>query len=212
MSTFIIADDHPVTLAGMGGFITNLGHKVLGTADNGITAFNLIMALKPEYAILDLSMPGMNGLEILENVKRQNTKTKIIMYTMYKETTLFDKAVELGTNGYLLKEFAMEELEECIKTISHNENWFSPKLKKSLVFKETEPINEKILVLSSAERKILSLISDKKSTKQMAELLFISEKTVENHRSNIIKKLHLGSAKNALLIWALQWKEEIENL
>lgn len=209
MATFIIADDHPITLAGMKTYIEKLGHLVLSTYDNGISAFNNIVSLKPDYAILDLSMPGMNGLEVLEKVRLQNKTIKIIIYTMYTETTLFDKAVKLGVNGYILKEFAMQELETCLDTLKYKDEWFSPKLNEKLIFKESDTAQEKILILTPAERKIVSLIAQEKNSKQIADLLFISEKTVENHRSNIIKKLQLPTSKNALLIWALEHKGSI---
>ncbi len=206
MSTFIIADDHPVTLAGMETYIKKLGHQVLGTYDNGISAYNNIVLEKPDYAILDLSMPSLNGLEVLEKLRMQNKTIKIIIYTMYTETTLFDKAVKLGVNGYILKEFALQELEECLKALVFKKEWFSPRLKTALVFKETDSIQEKILLLSPSEKKILSLIAKEKVSKEIADLLFITEKTVENHRSNMIKKLNLSNTKNALLIFALENK------
>ncbi len=103
MYTVIIADDHPMTLEGMKVYIEKLGHVVLKTCRDGIEAYNHISALKPHLAILDLSMPGMNGLEELEKIRAQNKTIKIIIYTMYTETTLFDKAVKLGVNGYVLK-------------------------------------------------------------------------------------------------------------
>jgi DNA-binding NarL/FixJ family response regulator len=207
MSTIIIADDHPVTLSGMETFIKKLGYQVIGTYDNGIAAYNNIIALKPDYAILDLSMPSMNGLEVLEKVRSQNKTIKIIIYTMYTETTLFDKARHLGVNGYILKEFAMQELEECLQTLIFKNEWFSSKLQESLIFKDSFTAQEKLLLLTPAERKIIYLIANEKNSKQIADLLFIAEKTVENHRSNIIRKLNLGSSKNALLIWALEHKD-----
>jgi DNA-binding NarL/FixJ family response regulator len=201
--TFIIADDHPITLAGMKTFVEKLGYIVLSTYDNGINAYNNIVSLKPDCAILDLSMPGMNGLEVLEKTRAQNKTIKIIIYTMYTETTLFDKAVKLGVNGYILKEFAMQELETCLDTLKYKNEWFSPKLNETLIFKDSDTAQEKILLLTPAERKIVSLIAQEKSSKQIAEMLFLSEKTIENHRSHIIKKLNLGNGKNALLVWAL---------
>jgi DNA-binding NarL/FixJ family response regulator len=209
MLTFIIADDHPVTLAGMKVLVERLGHMVLKVCDNGIEAYNLINALKPQIAILDVSMPGMNGLEVLEKIRKQNKTVKIIMYTMYTESTLFNKAVQLGVNGYILKEFALEELETCVNTLQYKDVWFSPKLEQTLVIRKEDQTNEKLLLLSASERKILSLIAEEKSSKQIADLLFISEKTVENHRSNIIRKLNLSNAKNALLIWAIENRSKL---
>jgi DNA-binding NarL/FixJ family response regulator len=209
MQTFIIADDHPITLTGMETFIARLGYKVLATYDNGLNAYNNIMALQPDFALLDLSMPSMNGLEVLEKVRASNKTIKIIIYTMYKETTLFDKAVALGINGYILKDFAVQELEECLKSLAYKNEWFSPQLQEALIFKDSDTAQEKLLALTPAERKILQLIAQENNSKQIAELLFIAEKTVENHRSNIIRKLNLGSTKNGLLIWALEHKDAL---
>jgi DNA-binding NarL/FixJ family response regulator len=207
MATFIIADDHPITLAGMKTFVEKLGHKILGTYDNGISAYNNIIALNPEYVILDLSMPSMNGLEVLEKVRLSNKSIKIIIYTMYNETALFNKAVKLEVNGYILKEFAMQELETCIATLAHKKEWFSPKLNDTLILKNTDDSSGKILTLTPSERKIISLIAEEKNSKQIADLLFVSEKTVENHRGNIIKKLNINNNnKNGLLIWAISNK------
>ncbi|HOZ52161.1 MAG TPA: response regulator transcription factor [Chitinophagaceae bacterium] len=209
MRSFIIADDHPVTLAGIKSYIEKLGNIVMSTYDNGISAYNNIISLQPDYAILDLSMPGMNGLEVLQKVRATNKSIKIILYTMYHEKSLFEKAVQLGVNGYILKDFALEELAVCLDTLKFKNEWFSPKLYESLIIKSSDSTQEKLLLLSPAERKILSLIADEKSSKTIAELLFIAEKTVENHRSNIIRKLGLSNTKNALLIWAIENKKHI---
>lgn len=91
-------------------------------------------------------------------------------------------------------------------TLKYKNEWFSPKLNETLIFKESDTAQEKVLLLTPSERKIVSLIATEKNSKQIADLLFISEKTVENHRSNIIKKLQLPASKNALLIWALEHK------
>jgi DNA-binding NarL/FixJ family response regulator len=206
MRTIILADDHPVTLNGMKAYLEKLGYLVLSIYDNGISAYNNIISLKPDCAILDLSMPGMNGLEVLQKIRTSNKSIKVIIYTMYHEKALFEKAVNLGVNGYLLKDFAMEELETCLDTLKFKSQWFSPKLNESLIIKETDSVKEKLLLLSPAEQKIVSLIATEKSSKTIAELLFISEKTVENHRSSIIRKLNLPNTKNALLIWALENK------
>lgn len=210
MQTVIIADDHPITLLGVKAYIEKLGYTVLSTYDNGIQACNNIISLKPHIAILDLSMPGYNGLEVLEQIRKMNKTIKIIIYTMYHEKNLFEKAVRLGVNGYLLKDFAMQELESCLETLKYKNEWFSPKLQDSLIIKSTDSVYEIFLNLSPAEKKIVSLIAQEKSSKEIAELLFISEKTVENHRSHIIRKLPLKATKNALLIWALQNKEMLK--
>ncbi len=151
-------------------------------------------------------MPGMNGLEVLEKVRKENEEVIIILYTMYQEKSFLTKAKELGVNGYLLKDFALEELAICLEKIDEGEYWFSSKLDETLTINKHDTEITKIMLLSTAERKILTLIGEDHNTKSISELLFISEKTVEKHRSNIIKKLGLPNEKNVLTWFALQNK------
>ena len=202
--SIIIADDHPVTLNGIAAFVTSMDYKVINIYTNGITALNNILALRPDYAILDISMPGLTGLEVLEKVRVQNKTIKIILYTMYHDSALFKRAKALEVNGYILKDFALEELQECISQLRYNKFWFSPRLDKSLVIKEDSTNEEKLRSLSASEQKIIKLVAQGKTSRQIGEQLFISEKTVENHRSHIVKKLGLPSASNALTHWAFQ--------
>ena len=123
---------------------------------------------------------------------------------MYHEKSFLTKAKILGVNGYLLKDFAIEELSVCLEKLSLGENWFSPKLDETLIIKKHDTEMSKILSLTSSERKILSLIGEDMDTKTIAEHLFISDKTVEKHRSNIIKKLNLPNERNVLIRFALQ--------
>lgn len=204
MKTIVIADDHPITLNGIKLYVENLGYTVLNIYQNGLEAYFGILELNPEYVILDMSMPGMNGLEVLEKVRKENDNIKIILYTMYHEKSFFNKAKNLGVNGYLLKDFAIEELSICLEKVSEGENWFSPKLNETLIIKKHDSEMSKILTLTAAERKILSLIGKDHNTKTIADLLFISDKTVEKHRSNIIKKLGLPNERNILQRFALQ--------
>ena len=194
--TVIIADDHPVTLNGIAQYVASLGYNVLRTYTNGIAALNNILALKPDYAILDASMPGKTGLEVIENVRSKNKTIKLILYTMYNDTALFEKAKTLEVNGYVLKNFALEELETCLAQLRYNKQWFSPRLQSSLVMKDGATANEKLQTLSASETKIIEMVALGNTSKYIAEHLFISEKTVENHRSNIITKLGLAAGKN----------------
>jgi DNA-binding NarL/FixJ family response regulator len=206
MKTILIADDHPITLSGIQMYVENLGYKVVKTCSNGMDAYESILALQPEFVILDLNMPGMNGLEVLEKVRQENDSLKIVLYTMYQEKSFLERAKELGVNGYLLKDFALEELSVCLKKINDGDKWFSPKLEETLTINKHDTEKTKILSLTPAERKILELIGEDHNTKSISDLLFISEKTVEKHRSNIIKKLGLPNERNILMRFALQNK------
>lgn len=201
----LVADDHPLTLMGTKGFIESLGFEVEDICSNGITAFNLIMAHKPQIAVLDINMPGLDGLEVLEKVYAQKVKTKIILLTMHKEVSIFNKANQYGLSGYILKEHAQEELEICLKEVMNGNQYVSRNLSNELTIDRNIDHNSELSKLSFAEKKIVELIAQNKTSKQIAELLFISEKTVEGHRTNIIKKLGLPKEKNTLLVWASRY-------
>ncbi len=198
--TIITADDHPLLLKGLNDFLLEKKYNVIGSGNNGEEAYNLIVKENPDIAILDIQMPFMTGLEVAKKCKINNLKTKIILITFHKEKVLFQKASELNIFGYILKEFAIEEIETCIKSVKEGIPYFSPKIKDLL---GVNPYNDSYLNnLTPSEKKILKLISKDKTNKEIATLLFISYRTVEKHRSNIISKLNLEHKTNSLLIWA----------
>lgn len=200
----LIADDHPFTLIGTKGFVESLGYKVEDICSNGITAYNLINTHQPNIAILDINMPGMDGLEVLEKVYRQKLKTKVILLTMHKEMTVFKKANQFEVSGYILKENAQEELQLCLEAVKKGNQYISKNLENDLLIDNSSE-NDGLNKLTFTEKKILELIAQQKTSKQIAEMLFISEKTVEGHRSNIITKLELPKEKNVLLVWASKY-------
>jgi DNA-binding NarL/FixJ family response regulator len=200
---FIIADDHPFTLQGTKAYVESLGYVVLDTATNGKDAFRLIKTLKPEIAILDISMPDMNGLDILQQVSDYKMSVKIIFITTHREISIYKKATELGVWGYILKNYAEQELEDCISHVIAGKPYASPQLSNDLEIDNLHIKNETARKLSFIENKILQLIAQQKTTKQIAELLFLSEKTVEAHRTSIIEKLGLPHEKNVLMKWAI---------
>ena len=196
----ITADDHPLLLKGLNNFLIEKNYNIIGSGTNGKEALELIIKLKPDIAILDIQMPYMTGLEVAKECKINNIKTKIILITFHKEKILFQKANELNIFGYILKEFAIEEIENCIKSVSNDVPYFSPRIKDLLGI---NPYKDSYLdLLTPSEKKILKLIAKDKTNKDIASLLFISHRTVEKHRSNIIQKLKLEHKTNSLLIWA----------
>ena len=202
----IIADDHPITAKGMETILKGLGYNVIGLYTNGLQAFNNICLQKPEYALLDMQMPGMSGLDIVEKIRAKNLKTKIIIYTMFTDISIFKQAMELHVNGYLLKEFAVDDLKECLLAIEQGKNWYNPKLKEKLNNSKATFSSELYCTLTTKERSILNCIANNMSSKEIALEQFISEKTVESHRRNIKTKLNLTKKNNALLVWAIENK------
>lgn len=202
---FVIADDHPLSLLGTQVLLESIGYVVLESCNNGQTAWSAIKRLKPDFVILDISMPEMSGLEISEKIRLHQIPTKIILLTSHKELSIKKKADELGINAYLLKEFALEELSQCIQYLLQNDTYISPRirfgLKKDVDYQKNEVLNQ----LSFSERKIFELIAQQKTTKEIANLLFLSEKTIEAHRASIIRKLGLKPEKNTLLKFATQF-------
>lgn len=206
MSRILIADDHPVVLFGTRTYLQQRGYNVISTCSNGLEAYNQIIAKQPDIALLDMSMPGLNGLEIVEKVQQAKIPVKTILLTMHNEASLFNRAKELGVKGYLLKDFAMDEMEKCLEEVRKGNSYFSRHLEQSLTINNNGGADPELSLLTFAERKILELVAQQKSTKEIAALLFISEKTVETHRSHIIKKLNIPPGKNALLIWAMKMR------
>lgn len=199
----LIADDHPFTLQGTRSFVEAYGYKVADTCSNGVAALNLIKLHHPDIAILDINMPGLDGLDVSLKVQESKLRTKIILLTMHKEMTIYKKAIEYGIYGYILKEHAQTELEKCLEEVSKGNRYVSTFLEDDL-FADQSKGDGYLSKLTLSERKIIELIAQLKTSKQIAGLLFLSEKTVEGHRSNIIEKLGLPKEKNILLKWVIR--------
>ena len=194
-----IADDHPILVKGLQDLLLEKGHTVVGTASNGQSALNFIFKEEPDIAILDVEMPFLTGIEIAKAIQKNNSKTKIILITLHKEIELYLQAKKLNIYGYLLKEFALEEIEKCLVSVTENKPYFSEKIKDMLGY--TQESKNILKELTMTERRIVKLISQHKSNKEIGHLLFISSRTVEKHRSNIINKLNIERKTGTLTTW-----------
>lgn len=195
----VIADDHPLVLKGLQDFLHEKEYNVLASAKNGKEALALIKAHTPDIAILDIKMPFFTGLQIAEKCKNANLKTKIVLITFEKDEKIYNEAKALGVYGYVLKEFALDEIENCISAVIKDKPYFSPEL---LAYIEVDNGPEALNDLTKTELKILKLIVENKTAKEIAEDLHVSPRTVEKHKSNIIRKLDIEKTPNSLLIWA----------
>ncbi|MFP2996931.1 response regulator transcription factor [Spongiivirga sp. MCCC 1A20706] len=198
--TIIIADDHPLLLKGLYDFLSEKKFNIVGQYPDGNAAYNAIVKDAPDIAVLDIQMPIMSGIEVAAACKKNKIETKIVLITLHREKDLYLQAKELNIFGYILKEFAIEEIELCLNAVIEGTPYFSPNITQSL--NVDEQADEKLKLLTPSEKKILKLIAEDNSNKEIAELLFISARTVEKHRSNIISKLDLTPKTNSLLLWA----------
>lgn len=205
-TNILIADDHPIVLQGMLSLLKEKGFHQIASFQNGIEAYNYIIVNNPAVCILDMKMPGMTGLEIAEKVLKKNSNAKIVLLTMYKELSLVKKCRSIGIKGYLIKEFAIHEIEQCLENILNDKEYYSKELNKKIII--DSPSENELSILSPSERKILKLIADRKTSKEIAAILFISEKTVEKHRSNIIQKMDLPNDKRSLIELAIKFHEK----
>ena len=206
MTTIIIADDHPILLKGLCDFVQDLELEVLATADNGKKLLDLVQRFNPDIVLMDLDMPEMTGLEVGEKMNQLGIQSKKILLTLHKEVYILQKARELFFSGYILKEFALGELARAIEVIKNGGYFFSEKLIEGENSLSLLPSQDH---LTPSEIKILRLIAEGLSSKEIADKLFISERTVDKHRSNMITKLSLEKKHNSLLLWAQRNREII---
>lgn len=212
---FLIADDHPIFRSGLKSLLRGAyPDALIDECENGKTAQDYIEKELPDIAILDIDMPGKNGLDVLESSQNQ-LHTRIIMLTMHSDAEMLRKAMNSGAVGYLVKDETTDELVNCIETVLTGQKYIASKLRKSpdiqSKIRENEAIIERLGKLTQTELKTIKLVSDKYSSKEIAELLFVSPKSVENYRSRICKKLELDAKNNALLLWVLEHKSLIDD-
>jgi DNA-binding NarL/FixJ family response regulator len=161
--------------------------------------------------VLDVDMPECDGLEVVRFINDNGLSTGVVLLTMYKEERFFNAAMEAGVKGYVLKDSAIDEIFGAIKAVVKGDNFVSPTLSTLLIKRFNrlkKPQRSQLESLTSAECRVLKLVAEAKSNQQIANELFLSVRTVENHRSNICLKLGL-EGKNALLTFALTHKTEI---
>jgi DNA-binding NarL/FixJ family response regulator len=200
----VIADDHPLFRAGVKQTISSIrGVNIVGEAEDGVIALKLINETLPDIAILDLKMPKKSGLEILTELADSGCRTKIVLLTMYKNLHYFYQAISLGAKGYIVKETATNDLVSGIEKIRKNGIYVSNKIyqlldKEKKQRSEYEAIIESINVLSQTEREILKLVGTLKTNSEIAEIMSLSKRTIENRRLRICENLNLKGVHGLL--------------
>lgn len=197
MISVVIADDHHVVREGIALVLQQEGDiKVVGQASNGEEAVTMIMQLNPDITILDISMPKLNGIQTAQKLIRDGFKGKILMLTQYDKEEYVREAIQTGASGYLLKDSIKDEVITAIRKIMSGETFFSPSISKLLVDEYFQQLKRKtssksIPDLTPRETEVLQLIAEGYSTKQIADKLYLSARTVDFHRANISQKLGL---------------------
>jgi len=209
--TIIIADDHPIVRQGLRQVIEeDLRLRVVAEANNGTEAIEAIERYLPNVTILDVDMPVMNGFDAARVIREKGLRTEIIFLTMHRDEDIFNEAIDLGAKGYVLKDSALTDIIECVKTVAASEHYASHALTSFLINRSRRAVGliEKqpsINDLTQTERRVLKLIAENLTTKEIGEQLFISPRTVEKHRENICQKLGLQGS-HSLLKFALSHK------
>lgn len=202
-TTVFNADDHPILRKGITDLIREApGLEWVGSAANGLVALEKIDALAPDIAILDVQMPHLTGLEVAQKLLNRGTETRFILLTLFKEPHLLKDALAAGIQGFILKESSEQEILNCVHSVAKGRSYVNASLTHFLI-NQSDDSSSPLEHLSRQEKSILKLIAKEKTSNEIAEMLFVSPKTVANHRSNITRKLNLGGAQNSLLKWAM---------
>ena len=212
--TILLVDDHPLIRTGLREVIDkHEDFKVIGEVGDGQSALDLLRETPTRVAILDLKMPVMNGLDTARRIVSEKIKTEIIILTMYDDEEMFNEAMDIGVLGYVLKDSASVDIVKAIRSVLKGEYFISPKLSSYAMKAKHDSANDVdprigLFKLSPSELRILKLIAEQKTTTEIASLLSISARTVDNHRTNICHKLGL-SGINSLLRFALTHRGQL---
>jgi len=190
----LITDDHQIIVDGIKSILSNIdGIEVIGEANNGRRAIELIQLLPVNIVLMDIDMPVMNGIEATKRIKKEFPQIKIIILSMHNEGSLIKMLISCGADGYVLKNSDQEELLSAIRKVNKGQKYFSPEVTISLADKPSSLMDDSInghyiCDLTEREIEILKLIADGYSNKEIGEKLFISHRTVDTHRTNLMKK------------------------
>ncbi len=196
----MIADDHSLIREGLKQLLEFDGTiKVVCEASNGVECLDKLHMYHPDVLLLDINMPEMNGIEVLKKMKEDQSQVKVLILTVHNETDYLMKAVDIGVDGYILKDSESQELKKAIKAVKDGENYIQPSLipalNNQLVNRDTD--KDKISSLTNRELEVLVQVANGMFNKEIAMNLNISERTVKNHISNIFKKIDVSDRTQA---------------
>ncbi len=207
----ILADDHPIFRSGLTFLLeSSFDHVEIQAYENGLQVLENIPVFNPDIVLLDIDMPVKNGLETCSAIQQQYPGLAVIILSIHKTTDIVKLAFYNGAKGYLIKDNTSEEIVECINWVLDGKTYLPLVLRDLHNKRQIDPlmelITDEIKSLTPTELKVLKLVSKKYSSKEIADLLFVSPKSVENYRSRICKKLNLDARNNSLLLWVMENK------
>jgi DNA-binding NarL/FixJ family response regulator len=207
--SLVLADDHVLVRKGLRKILEmEKDFKVVGEASDGEEALEQVKKTKPDVLLLDINMPKMNGLEVVKTLKRDGCSTKIIILTVYDDREYLLELIRVGIAGYILKDIEPHNLIEAVRYVKSGETYIQPTLSKALISEYNrmmQPVSGSAKHLTPREKEVLAFISEGMSNAEISESLGISEKTVKNHVSSILRKLELMDRTQAA-IYALKNK------
>jgi DNA-binding NarL/FixJ family response regulator len=206
--SIVLVDDHPAFRLGVRQVVeSDPQFAIVGEANDGLAALELLRRLRPAIAVMDINLPKLGGLDVVRQLVKERLRLRVVVLTMYQEESLFQEAMDLGVLGYVLKENAVDDILHCLQAVATGDCYLSPSLSNLLLRQRQSQQalrHEKpgLDALTSMERRVLKLIAENKTSKQIGAELFISPRTVETHRHNICLKLGLDGS-HPLLQFAL---------
>ncbi len=194
----ILADDHAIVRSGLARLLQQQeGMEIVGQADSGVSAVALTRQLSPDVVIMDIGMPDLNGIEATRQIVKESSRIKVIGLSMHSSKKYIREMFKAGASGYLLKNCSFEELTEAINVVIAGKTYISPSISTAVIGDYISgAVDDKssvFAVLTEREREVLQLLAEGKTTKQIAERLHISSKTVEAHRLKIMHKLDIDN-------------------
>ncbi len=196
MIRVLLVEDHALVRAGLRALLERAGDiHVLGEASNGQEGVELTKELKPDVVIMDIMMPRLNGIQAAEHMQSMKLSAQVLLLSMYSEEGLIHQALQSGAKGYVLKTSVSEELLQAVRTVARGETYLSATISSIATDGTFHPSASQsanpLENLSPREKEILQLIAEEHTSIEIAQMLFISEKTVEKHRANLMEKLHV---------------------
>lgn len=199
----LLADDHRMLREGLSRSMADEGFDVVGQADNGEEAVRLVAELQPDIVLMDVSMPEMDGVEATRHIVDSGSPSRVIMLTMHADKEVLAEAIRAGASGYLVKDCSTEEVADAVRTAARGDTALSPKLAATMLDEvrrlEAPDVPDDERIITKREEEVLQHIADGCSTPEVAERLYISQKTVKNHLASIYQKLDARDRTQAVL-------------